>query len=84
MANKNLTFRAALKEWLKYGLRGGGLALFVVGLACMPVPLVNPKATTSLFHAFAAEGLLIGYGAVMIVIGALLFGSSFLIHDESE
>jgi hypothetical protein len=57
MTNKTLLFRAALKEWLKYGLRGGGLALFAISLACMPVPLVNPKATTSLFHVFAAGGL---------------------------
>ena len=72
------------KEWLKYGLRGGGLALFATGLSCMPLPLVNPKATSSLFQVFAAGGLLIRYGVVMMVIGALLFGGSFLIHEDSD
>jgi hypothetical protein len=81
---KDPIFRAALKGWLKYGLRGGGIALFAIGLACMPGPLVNPKATTSLFHVFAAGGLLIRYGAVMMVIGALLFGGSFLVQDDSD
>jgi hypothetical protein len=79
-----LIFRAALKDWLKYGLRGSGIAIFVIGLTCMPGPLVNPKATTSLFPVLAAGGLLMRYGAVMMGIGALLFGSSFLIHNDSE
>lgn len=83
MATKTLIFRAALTERLKDGLRGGGIADFAIGLACMPVPLVNPKATTSLFHAFAAEGLLIRYGVVIMVIGALLFSVSFLIGDSA-
>jgi hypothetical protein len=83
-AKTALMFRAALKGWLKYGLRGGGIALFVIGLTCMPGPLVNPKATTSLFPVLAAGGLLIRYGAVMMVTGALLFGSSFLIHDDAR
>lgn len=76
-------FRTALKQRLKYGLRGGGIALFTIGLSCMPWPLVNPKATTSLFAALSAEGLLVRYGAVMMVIGALLFSSSFLVRNDS-
>ena len=82
MANEDPLFRAALKEWLKSGLRWSGLAVFVVGLTCMPLPLVSPKATTSVFPAFAAAGLLIRYGAVLMAVGALLFGSSFLIHND--
>lgn len=82
MANKDPIFRAVRKEWLTNGLRGGGLALFAIGLSCMPMPLVNPEATTSLFPAFAAEGLLIRCGVVMMVVGALLFGGSFLIHER--
>jgi hypothetical protein len=84
MANTTPIFRAILKERLKYGLRWSGIAVFVIGLTCMPGALVNPKATTSLFAVFAAGGLLIRYGAVTMLIGALLFGSSFLIPNDSE
>jgi hypothetical protein len=84
MTKKNLIFRALVKDRLKYGLRWGGMALFVVGVTCMPGALVNPKATTSLFATFAAAGLLIRYGVVMMIVGALLFGSSFLVHDDLD
>ena len=66
----------------KNGLRITGYILFLLGFICMPGPLANPEATTSLFAVFAAGGLLIRYGAVTMVIGALLFGSSFLIRDK--
>jgi hypothetical protein len=84
MTKTTQLFRAILKERLKYGLRWSGLVVFVIGLACMPGALVNPEATTSLFAVFAAGGLLIRYGAVTMVIGALLFGSSFLVPNDSE
>ena len=71
-----------LKESLKYGLRAAGIVLLAVGVSCMPLPLVNPKLTTSLFHALAAAGLLVRYGLAMIVVGAVLFGSSFLIRQR--
>jgi hypothetical protein len=62
-----------LKQWLKYG----GVAVSLAGTSCMPIPLTNPKATTSLFPVFAEAGFLVRYGAVLMVLGALLFGSSF-------
>ena len=84
MANKDPLFGAALKEWLKYGLLVSGIGLFLMGLSCMPAALVNPEATTSVFVVFAAGGLVIRYGVVMMVIGALLFANSFLMRDDSK
>lgn len=74
--------RAVLKERLRTGLMVAGITLFLCGLLCMPGPLVNPKATTSLFAAFAAAGLVIRYGVALMAIGVLLFGSAFLIHRD--
>jgi hypothetical protein len=50
----------------------------------MPIPLTGPKATTSLFPVFAAAGLLVRHGAILMIRGALSFGSSFPIHADSE
>jgi hypothetical protein len=66
-----------VKQWLKYG----GLAIFVTGLTCMPgSALSNPKTWTSLFPVLAAAGFLVRFGVVLMVFGAFLFGSSFLIR----
>jgi hypothetical protein len=67
------------KQWLKYG----GFAVFVTGLTCMPgSALSNPKAWTSLFPVLAAAGLVVRFGAVLMVLGVLLFCSSFLIRGD--
>jgi hypothetical protein len=67
---------------LKNTLRCVGIAVFFAGLTCMPIPVTNPEATTSLFPWLAASGLLIRFGIVALVSGALLFGSSFLIRYD--
>jgi hypothetical protein len=64
------------------GKKATGIVLFLVGLTCMPIPLTNPKAMPSLFPVLASASFLVRYGAVMIVLGALLFGSSFLIRQR--
>jgi uncharacterized protein YjeT (DUF2065 family) len=71
------------KYLLKNALRGAGMAVFVVGLTCLPgPPVTNPEATTSLFPWLAASGLLVRYGIAAMLIGALLFGSSFLVRCD--
>jgi len=70
------------KGWLRNVMRGVGIAVFAMGLSCMPVPLVNPKAVTSLFPPLAAAGMLVRIGIFTMTLGALLFGISFLIPSE--
>ena len=70
------------KSWLRNVTRGIGIAVFAVGLSCMPVPLTNPKAFTSLFPPLAAAGRLVRIGIITMLFGALLFGISFLIASD--
>jgi len=70
------------RSWLRNVVRGAGIAVFAIGLSCMPHPLVNPKAITSLFPPLAAAGMLVRVGAFTMMLGALLFGISFLIPSE--
>ena len=43
MSSKDSLFRAVLKERLRTALMVSGMASFLAGLLCMPIPLVNPS-----------------------------------------
>jgi len=58
-------------------LKGAGFGLFMLGFLCMPVPVTNPEAITSLFPWLAMSGALVRYGAWSMAAGALLFALSF-------
>ena len=63
-------------------IRAVGIAVFAIGLSCMPVPLVNPKAVTSLFPVLAAAGMLVKIGAFTMILGAFLIGISYAVRSE--
>jgi hypothetical protein len=62
---------------MKSVLRFLGLGLILAGFICMPLPVTNPEAVTSIFPWLATTGTLVRFGALTMVIGALLFGISF-------
>lgn len=70
------------KRRLKSVIRGIAIAIFAIGLSCMPAPLVSPKAAMSLFPALAAAGMLVRIGIFTAILGAVLFGTSFLIPSD--
>src|SRR3984885_11512387 len=69
---------------MKSAIRYIGLVIFVLGLSCMPFPVTNPKATTSLFPWLAMSGLLVEYGAWTMAIGAALFAVSFALREPMD
>jgi uncharacterized protein YjeT (DUF2065 family) len=74
--DKKLASWAAL-TWMKNTLRYSGLGLFMAGLTCMPFPVTNPKALTSIFPWFAMSGELVRYGGGAMAVGIVLFVVSF-------
>jgi hypothetical protein len=58
----------------------GGMLAIGTGMHCLPFPVVNPKAFTSLFHMLAGSGLLVREarlyfsirGVLMVVSGGIL------------
>ena len=74
--------RMESKSGLRNTVRGVGIAVFAIGLTCMPRPLVNPKAVTTLFPPLAAAGMLVRVGIFTMALGAMLFAVSFLIPSE--
>jgi len=62
---------------MKSVLRFLGFGLILAGFICMPLPLANPEAVTSIFPWLATSGALVRFGALTMAIGALLFGLSF-------
>ena len=68
--------------FLRTALQVIGLVTFTLGIACMPGPLVNPKAITSIFPALAAAGLVLKLGLLCMAAGVVLFAASFLIRRE--
>ena len=67
---------------MKSALRFTGLALFIVGFTCMPIPVTSPKAVTSVFPWIAWSGALIRYGAWMMAAGVVLFALSFALRGR--
>ncbi|MGB6450229.1 MAG: hypothetical protein WBE92_05710 [Steroidobacteraceae bacterium] len=66
---------------MKNVLRFAGFGLIIAGLLCMPFPVTNPKAVTSLFPWLATSGLLVRIGAWATAIGAVLFALSFALRS---
>jgi hypothetical protein len=76
MNNNNLRW-LAVAGILKGVLRYLGVGLFLAGLTCMPFPVTNPKAVTSVFPWVAMTGSLVRYGAAAMGVGAVFFALSF-------
>ena len=68
---------------MKNVLRYVGVGLFVAGSTCMPFPVTNPEAITSVFPWLAMTGSLVKYGAVAMVAGAVLFALSFALRSPN-
>lgn len=62
---------------MKNALRLLGFGLIMAGLLCMPFPVTNPEALTSIFPWLAMSGALVKFGACTIAIGVLLFALSY-------
>ena len=63
---------------MKNALRYVALGLFIVGFLCMPFPVTNPGALTSIFSWIVMTGSLIRYGLWAMALGAVLFTLSFV------
>ena len=66
---------------MKSALRFVGFCLFVAGFLCMPFPVTNPKAMTSIFPWLAASGVLVRIGLWTMAIGAIVFALSFTLRS---
>jgi hypothetical protein len=66
---------------MKHVLRPAGLGLILGGPVCMPFPVTNPEASTSIFPWLAMTGGLVKFGAWAIAIGALILALSFAVRD---
>jgi len=66
---------------MKNALRITGFGLIIAGLLCMPFPVTNPKAVTSIFPWLATSGLLVRTGAWTMAIGAIVFALSFTLRS---
>ena len=60
-------------------IRIAGIFLFLAGLLFLLLPRTNPKQALSIFEAFASLGLLVKFGLVAMVLGAVIFAASFFI-----
>jgi hypothetical protein len=68
---------------MKKTLRLVGAGLILVGFLCMPLPVTNPEAVTSVFPWLATSGLLIKIGAWTMAAGAVLFALSFALRNPN-
>jgi hypothetical protein len=50
----------------------GGMLAIGTGMHCLPFPIVNPKAFTSLFHVLAGPGFLVREARLYFSIGGVL------------
>lgn len=66
---------------VKSVLRLVGFGLIMAGFICMPLPITNPKAVTSIFPWLATSGLLVRIGAWTMAAGAVLFALSFALRS---
>ena len=62
-------------------LRYLGFGLFMAGAVCMPFPVTNPAAITSVFPWLAMTGSLVTFGAVVMAAGAVFFALSFALRS---
>lgn len=61
---------------MKSVLRLPGFCLILAGLNCMPFPVTNPEAVTSVFPWLEMSGGLVKLGVCAIGIGALLLATA--------
>jgi hypothetical protein len=67
---------------MKNALRLFGLGLILGGLSCMPFPVTNPEATTSIFPWLAMSGGLVKFGIWAMAIGTLILTLSFAVRGR--
>jgi uncharacterized membrane protein HdeD (DUF308 family) len=67
---------------IKSVLRLLGFCLILGGLLCMPFPVTNPEAVTSVFPWLAMSGGLVRFGAWAIAIGILFLAASFAVPSS--
>ncbi len=65
---------------MKNVLRVLGFCLILGGLICMPFPVTNPEATTSIFPWLAMSGGLVRVGVAAMAIGVLILALSFAVR----
>jgi len=65
---------------MKKVLRFLGFGLILGGLSCMPFPVTNPEATTSIFPWLAMSGELVRIGVWAMAIGVLILALSFAVR----
>jgi hypothetical protein len=69
------------QESVKSVLRYLGFGLFMAGAVCMPFPVANPEAITSVFPWLAMTGSLVKFGVAAMAAGAVLFALSFALRS---
>jgi hypothetical protein len=67
---------------MKSALRYSGLVLILAGLLCIPFPVTNPEAVTSIFPWLALSGSLLTYGAWAMGVGAVLMALSLAFRQR--
>jgi hypothetical protein len=67
---------------MRNGLRLVGVVMFLAGTLCMPFPVTNPEAATSIFPALAMSGSLVTVGFWAMAIGAIVFALSFAFRSS--
>jgi sugar phosphate permease len=68
---------------LKISLRVGGIVVAAAGGLCLPVHnYVFSKRNLSTFHDWADLGAFVQFGLVLIAVGLVAFGLSFLVLGE--
>ena len=71
-----------MQRQIKSVLRYFGVGLFIAGAACMPFPVTNPEAITSIFPWLATTGALVKFAAIAMAAGAMFFGLSFALRTQ--
>jgi hypothetical protein len=70
-------------DTLKTLLRVGGLVVAAAGGLCLPVQnYIVSKRNLSTFHNWADFGAFVQVGLVLIAVGLVAFGLSFLVRGE--
>ena len=68
---------------LKTTLRVGGIVTAAAGALCLPSQNYNfSKRKLSTFHNWADLGVFVQFGLVLIAVGLVAFGLSFLVRGE--
>ena len=68
---------------LKTVLRTGGTVVVAMGIVCLPVGFgISPKRDLSLFNNLADLGAFVQMGLILIAVGLLALGLSFMVPGE--